>query len=156
MNMETAQAYPRKLNWDFLQAVDLAPPNEETFLSYHVYRGGEVLKANATWEQLVPLCGQIEFQADAHDVLAILRDDGFLVETVFDKAGFRTAMGAYALAVSQRETAFRDALFEQENVVGNPRAELCFEKAREACHFEGKPDYRMLAERFIDLAELIR
>lgn len=143
-------------NWDFIQATDLRMPEADAFHVFHVYRGGQAVLSEASAAQLRELANVDVDEGDLNSAQEVLCAHGYVVDSLFDKAAFQGAMVAYSNEIAAREGAFRDALFDQEKVRGNPRADLCFEKAVQAGRFDGRPNYRVVTERFIDLVELIR
>lgn len=145
-----------RYNWDFIQATDLRMPEADAFHVFHVYRDGQVVLSEASAMQLRELANVGVDDGDLDSAQEVLCAHGYLVDSLFDKVAFQGAMVAYSNEIAAREGAFRDALFDQEKVRGNPRADLCFEKAVQACRCNGRPNYRTVTERFIDLVELIR
>lgn len=143
-------------NWDFIEATDLRMPDAEAFYTFHVYKDRQAVLSQASVAQLRELANVSLEEGDIESAQAVLRAQGYAVDSLFDKTGFHAAMVVYSNEIASREGAFRNALFDQEKVRDNPRADLCFEKAVQAGRFDGRPNYRVVTERFIDLVELIR
>lgn len=67
--------------------------------------------------------------------------------------GYKEAKVAYLEDLENQEEAFKIDLFEEEGVTDNPKAELCYDKARELGQGNGLSE---IYNHFVDLVELIK
>jgi hypothetical protein len=52
---------------------------------------------------------------------------GCVVEEVFDREAFKYAIGFHSSSIAELKEEFKRDLFEELNVVGHPKAQLCYE-----------------------------
>lgn len=152
MNQPSIRKPNGDFDWDYLSGKDLESPTKENFVRYFVYKQGKVLVSKGTLHDLQELLVQHEAEELSNPVKT-LKGSGHLVEEVFQKDEYNAARQVYGTELAKREAEFRKELFEQEGVAGNPKVEVCYEKAYARSHSAG---FREVASTFIDLVELIR
>lgn len=122
----------------YYKTVTVEYPSKDAFVDVFVYSKGEVV-----WKG--PFLDYKPF-ADG-------RFKGMLVEKVVNEDGLRAQREAYQADQARLSREFKEDLFAEEGVTGNPKAENAYRLAWDYGHSNG---YECVYNYFVDLAELIK
>lgn len=121
------------LNYDNYEN-KLTYPSKADYTLYNHYSGGKFLGKSTTGE------GTKDFPK------------GTVVEKVFDKDGYYSAMEAYRVEDGRLNDLFKQDILDLLNIADHPKADKLFYMAWEDCHSEG---LQAVAFKCEELAELL-
>jgi hypothetical protein len=124
-------------DFDYYSTADVEYPVKEDFFTVFVYRQGETV-----WTG--PLNRYREIAPTLKNLVR---------EHVFDNDEYEKQMQAFREEHARLEMEFKEDLFEEFDVVDNPKADKCFSLAWQYGHGAGFPE---VYNYFIELVELIR
>lgn len=116
-----AEAWVRLYTFDLFQDEDflvIPTPTRLDHTYYHVYKDGEVLLKDAPRQNMVEFMWERQefWDWDGNTPVAVLRDNGFLVEERVDEDGFKKALDRHKDSQHQKRRLFKLMLAEHFGV----------------------------------------
>jgi hypothetical protein len=127
--------------FNYYNEIGMDYPDYAAYSKVYVYNKGKVV-VNGTTASMVPA-----------SVLADYKKQGFTVETSRDTEAYNAARREYGQLEGQKNAEFRDDLFDEHGVTGNPRAQRCYDIAWSYGHSSGLQE---VANYFSELVDLIK
>jgi len=128
-------------NFAYYQEVGMDYPDQAAYSKVYVYNKGKVV-----------VNGKPASEVNT-SVIADYKKQGFTVETSFDRESYNAARSEYGQLEGQKNAEFRDDLFDEHGVTGNPRASRCYGIAWSYGHSSGLQE---VASYFSELVDLIK
>jgi hypothetical protein len=128
-------------NFGYYNEIGMDYPDRAAYGKVFVYNKGKVI-VNGTNASMV-----------SHSALADYKKQNFAVETVYDTDAYNAARREYGQLEGQKTAEFRDDLFDEHGVTGNPRAQKCYDIAWSYGHSAG---FSEVANYFSELVDLIK
>ncbi len=117
----------------------LAHPNRHAFTLIHVYHKGTVIEKGVAASTVT------------NEMRDAWKKAGYVVDTSIDEVGLKAARDAYNGQNSGLIEQFQKDLEEENGMVGHPKADAVFNKAR-----NDRPNFQEQADEYEALAELVK
>jgi hypothetical protein len=117
----------------------LPHPNRHAFTLIYVYHKGTVIENG------------VAASAVTNEMRDAWKKAGYVVDTAIDEVGMKAARDAYRSQNSELIDQFQKDLEEENGMVGHPKADAVFNKAR-----SDRPNFQEQADEYEALVELVK
>jgi len=124
--------------FDYYTKPQTVYPNKQDYIKYYVYDKGEVLWSGAHYEK-----SKAELEQEYPDAV---------IQVIMDNEGYKAHQKQYGEETHKLHEEFVNDLFENFNVMNNPKKDKAFALAWERGHSNG---FEEVYNEFYDLVELI-